>query len=66
MPADNVDASVSGSGDVKVNANKSVNVKLPGSGSLYYKGAATNINTKAFGSGKVRRMNDYHITINSE
>ena len=58
MPADNVDASVSGSGNVKVNANKNVNAKLIGSGSFYYKGAATNITTKAFGSGKMRRIDD--------
>ena len=53
---DNVEARVSGSGNIKVFANKSIDAKVSGSGNIYYKGAATNINMKSAGSGKVIKM----------
>lgn len=50
---DDVSAHVSGSGNIKVFANKSIDAKVSGSGNIYYKGAATNINLKSSGSGKI-------------
>ena len=53
LVSDDIDAAISGSGDIKVFANKSINAKISGSGTVYYKGAATAINTRKSGSGKV-------------
>jgi hypothetical protein len=49
-------AKVSGSGNVRVNAGKSIDAKVSGSGNVFYKGAATNINSKTSGSGKVIKV----------
>lgn len=51
-----VSAHVSGSGNIKVFANKSIDAKVSGSGSIYYKGSATNINLKSSGSGKIIKV----------
>ena len=48
-----VDASISGSGNIYVTANKSINAKVSGSGRLVYTGNATNINSSTSGSGRV-------------
>jgi hypothetical protein len=53
ITCDEVLAKVSGSGNIRVNANKSIDAKVSGSGNIYYKGAATNINLKSSGSGKI-------------
>lgn len=53
VACNDVFAKVSGSGNVKVYANKSIDAKVSGSGNIYYKGAATNINLKSSGSGKI-------------
>ena len=53
VSCDDVNARVSGSGNIKVYANKSIDAKVSGSGNIYYKGAATNINLKSSGSGKI-------------
>jgi hypothetical protein len=53
VSCNDVFAQVSGSGNIKVYANKSIDAKVSGSGNIYYKGAATNINLKASGSGKI-------------
>jgi hypothetical protein len=50
---DEVSASISGSGNVNVNANKSIEARIAGSGNVYYKGAATDIQKHVAGSGRV-------------
>ncbi len=52
---DEVSAIISGSGNVKVNANKSIDARIAGSGSVYYKGAANDIQRHVAGSGRVVR-----------
>lgn len=51
--SDEVSASISGSGNIKVNANKSIEANIAGSGSVYYKGAVTDIQKHVAGSGRV-------------
>ncbi len=46
-------AKVSGSGDIRVNSSQSIDAKISGSGNIYYKGAATKLNLKSSGSGKI-------------
>jgi hypothetical protein len=53
VTSNNVTATISGSGDIRVLANKSLDARVSGSGNVYYKGVATNINSKTSGSGKV-------------
>jgi hypothetical protein len=56
IKSNEVDAHVSGSGNIRVYANKSIDAKVAGSGNVYYRGDATNISSKASGSGKVLKM----------
>ncbi len=49
-------ARISGSGNVEVNASKSIEANISGSGNVYYKGEATDVKSKALGSGKVIKM----------
>ncbi len=56
ISSNDVDAKISGSGNVKVYANNSIDAKISGSGNVYYKGNASNITSKAAGSGKVLKM----------
>ena len=51
-----VDAKISGSGNLKVNASSSIIAKISGSGNVYYKGSATNINSKVVGSGRIIKI----------
>jgi len=51
--ADIVDATVSGSADVEVTANKSINAKVSGSGDIDYRGNPEKIDTKVSGSGDI-------------
>ena len=52
----NVLAHLSGSGNIKVFANESIDARVYGSGNIYYKGSAKNINMKSAGSGKIIKM----------
>lgn len=54
--ANDVLAHVSGSGNIKVYANKSIDAKISGSGNIFYKGPAGNINLKSAGSGKIIKV----------
>ncbi len=54
--SNDVNAKISGSGNVKVYANNSIDAKISGSGNVYYRGNASNISSKASGSGKVLKM----------
>ncbi len=54
--SDNVMATISGSGNVKVFANKSIDASISGSGNVQYRGAATDIRSHRAGSGRVSRI----------
>jgi hypothetical protein len=56
ISSNDVSAKISGSGNIKVYANKSIDAKISGSGNVFYKGSASNINSKIAGSGKVIKM----------
>jgi hypothetical protein len=53
LVCDDVKARISGSGNIKIFADKSVDASISGSGSVHYKGSAANIQQKTSGSGKV-------------
>ncbi len=47
---------ISGSGRATVNVEGELDVRISGSGNVYYKGNPTGVNSSTSGSGKVRRM----------
>ncbi len=53
LVANRVEAKVTGSGDIKVIAQKSLDARISGSGDIYYKGSPK-VNTNITGSGSVR------------
>ena len=53
--ADFVNATVSGSADIKVTANESLEARVSGSGDIYYRGNPSKINTKTSGSGAISK-----------
>jgi len=53
--ADNVNASVSGSANIKVTANKAIDAKVSGSGNIDYRGNPEKIGTKVSGSGNIAK-----------
>jgi hypothetical protein len=53
MIAENVEAQVSGSGDIMVNASKSLKATVSGSGDIVYKGNPEKQDFKTHGSGRV-------------
>jgi hypothetical protein len=53
LKTDAVDASISGSGNIHILANKSINARVSGSGRLVYTGNPTNVNSSTSGSGRV-------------
>jgi hypothetical protein len=53
LKADVVEASLSGSGNIHILANKSINARVSGSGRLVYTGNPTNVNSNTSGSGRV-------------
>jgi hypothetical protein len=56
LTADNVKATITGSGMAEIFANNELNASLFGSGNVYYKGNAT-VSKTAVGSGDVKDMN---------
>lgn len=54
LTADNVDASVSGSGDARVMAKTSIRARVNGSGDITYKGNPTRKDVKTSGSGDIQ------------
>ena len=52
---DDASAHVNGSGNVKLNVNKSVDASISGSGNVTYSGAASDIRKHVSGSGRLRR-----------
>lgn len=53
LKTDAVDASISGSGNIHILANKSINARVSGSGRLIYTGNPTHVNSSTSGSGRV-------------
>lgn len=53
--ADNVDAKVTGSGDIRVSCDKSIRARVTGSGDIEYVGNPTKQDTKVSGSGDISR-----------
>ncbi len=51
--ADNVEASVAGSADLKVTANQMLKARVSGSGDITYKGNPSKIDSKSSGSGDI-------------
>ena len=55
LSAENVEATISGSGDIEVSASKSLEAKVSGSGDIVYKGNPEKENFKTFGSGEISK-----------
>lgn len=55
LEADNVDAKVSGSADIKVTANKMLKARVSGSGDISYRGNPDKVDSKASGSGDISK-----------
>ena len=53
--ADTVEATVSGSADIKVTANKVLKARVSGSGDISYRGNPAKVDTKTSGSGDISR-----------
>ncbi len=56
LAVDESEIRISGSGRVELTANNSIDARISGSGSVRYKGSASNINAQTSGSGKVTRI----------
>ena len=56
LKSESVTATISGSGDISIIANKSVSARITGSGSVAYSGNAVIAETKYTGSGRVRKV----------
>lgn len=57
LKTNSVTATIAGSGNVYVQAEKSVTGRITGSGSVIYSGNASDINSRTVGSGRVTRDN---------
>lgn len=57
LKVDDYEISISGSGRAAINTNGELDVRISGSGSVYYSGNPTGVNTNVSGSGRVRRNN---------
>ena len=55
MKSDDVQISIAGSGDASVHAEKSLDVRIAGSGDVTYTGNAATVNAKVAGSGSVNK-----------
>lgn len=47
---------ISGSGSCKIYAEESIDARVSGSGSVYYKGDPKNVNSSTSGSGRIKKM----------
>lgn len=56
LKTDDMEAKISGSGDINVMANKTVSARISGSGSVSYSGNATTTDTHFSGSGRVNKV----------
>ena len=55
LEADFVRATVSGSADIRVTANQSIDARVSGSGDIHYRGNPKKIKSKASGSGDITK-----------
>lgn len=55
LEADKVEATVSGSADIEVTANKILKARVSGSGDINYKGSPGKVDTKTSGSGDISK-----------
>jgi hypothetical protein len=55
--ANNIEASVAGSGDVRINCQDNLKAKVAGSGEITYRGNPKTENTNVAGSGNIRKAN---------
>ena len=55
LEAEDVTASISGSGKIRVHANTSITARISGSGKVYYMGDAKKIDSKVSGSGSISK-----------
>ncbi|WP_397446178.1 head GIN domain-containing protein [Polaribacter sp. R77954] len=53
LKTDNLSATIAGSGSIRTTVNQKIKAKVVGSGSIYYKGNPTNIDSKSVGSGDI-------------
>jgi len=53
LTAEEAEASIAGSGDVRITVKNKINATIVGSGNFYYKGNPKHIKTKSLGSGDV-------------
>ncbi|TMM28778.1 DUF2807 domain-containing protein [Polaribacter aestuariivivens] len=53
LNTNDVNATIAGSGSVKTTVKNKIDAKLVGSGSIYYKGNPTHVNSKSVGSGSI-------------
>ncbi|WP_439132709.1 head GIN domain-containing protein [Polaribacter sp.] len=53
LKTDNLSATIAGSGSIRTTVNRKIKAKVVGSGSIYYKGNPTNIDSKSIGSGDI-------------
>lgn len=56
LESERYDISISGSGSSKIHVKSEINARISGSGSVYYKGSPSKVNSKTSGSGKVKKM----------
>jgi hypothetical protein len=56
LNSDDANVNISGSGDVKLFVNRSIDAGISGSGTVRYRGAATDIRKHISGSGTVRKV----------
>lgn len=56
LKVDTCDVTISGSGGVEIHVNKSLDANISGSGSVYYSGNPSKVNSNSSGSGKVRKL----------
>jgi hypothetical protein len=55
LKADDVSVTIAGSGDASVHADKSLEVRIAGSGDVTYSGSAATVNARVAGSGSVNK-----------
>lgn len=55
LSAKDVDAGISGSGDIKVNCSGALNARVSGSGNIFYSGNPSTKNSKVSGSGSIKK-----------
>lgn len=53
LNTENLSATIAGSGSIRTTVHKKIKAKVVGSGSIYYKGNPTNIDSKSVGSGDI-------------